>query len=799
MHISFPAKIYTLALGILLLCVLSLTLLNTLVTRRSLQALGRDTVLTAADSLHNTLALQHDLLRGRTTTDVALLEKKINDLGSIMVDSMEEVSWQVHDASGKSMNTLTAPAVLAGSLELSDDWVVDFVGKLTGGATSVYQILDNGLLRLATTVGTANGGRDRGLLLPRTSPQGSAIATKKAEVFFDTTDGGMALTAAMVANTSGGQPAVVLTASQDVLTEGLRRAVQDVRAAGKGWAFLADQTGTILVHTDTGLEGRSLTDLGLAQDSLGQGQGALSFEHAGVRYLAAMRSFEPWNVIVGVAIGTDELLAETSREALTYAGGASLALLLLALPLITLFIRGLCRPLTLLEGYTRRVAGGDFAATVQYPVQDVIGRTIGAVSSMVTQLKERLGYTQGILDGMVVPALVVDSGHLVRFVTPPFLALLERGGAPETYHGRPLSEVLGLKLPEEWLRADQTCGQDMLLHTPTGQERRVLASFSRLRDMDGRDMGAFCLFQDITDLRSQQERIEAQNLRLLDVAGDIARAASCIEEATGRIGLRVGEVRQGAVSQSTRLDETASAVQEMCASALEVAGNAESAARHSESAKHRAEDGSRVVTQALEGIESVRDETESLRQGVDELGENAKSINQILGVIRDIADQTNLLALNAAIEAARAGDAGRGFAVVADEVRKLAEKTMAATHDVGAKMGTIQQGVERTVAGARKAAELVARTTELAAGSGQALVEIVERITQNALQVEGIATASEQQSRATEEISRTMGEVNDIALRNSQSMEDVTQAVSSLEAMVEELKALVAALRSVRD
>jgi methyl-accepting chemotaxis protein len=79
------------------------------------------------------------------------------------------------------------------------------------------------------------------------------------------------------------------------------------------------------------------------------------------------------------------------------------------------------------------------------------------------------------------------------------------------------------------------------------------------------------------------------------------------------------------------------------------------------------------------------------------LSEHAKSIESILGLIRDIAGQTNLLALNATIEAARAGDAGRGFAVVAQEVKSLASQTARATDDIAAKIAAIQAATRVTV------------------------------------------------------------------------------------------------------
>ena len=284
---------------------------------------------------------------------------------------------------------------------------------------------------------------------------------------------------------------------------------------------------------------------------------------------------------------------------------------------------------------------------------------------------------------------------------------------------------------------------------------------------------------------------KAKTEAMLTVADRLEEVASVVSSASTQLSAQIEQSDHGAGESSQRLGEAATAMNEMNATVQEVAKNAGSASSASTETKERASAGSDIVEQAVQGIEQVHQMSLVLKEDMGQLNEHAQDITRIMNVISDIADQTNLLALNAAIEAARAGEAGRGFAVVADEVRKLAEKTMASTNDVGNAIKAIQESTAKSMTGVDQAVERIAEVDELASRSGRALKEIVSTAEITADQVNAIATASEEQSAASEEINQTIVQVNDMSRQTADAMAEASKAVSDLAAQAQGLTELI--------
>jgi len=308
--------------------------------------------------------------------------------------------------------------------------------------------------------------------------------------------------------------------------------------------------------------------------------------------------------------------------------------------------------------------------------------------------------------------------------------------------------------------------------------RRLASDDSRLVGLIDTLMRLSALEGDITvELYNMYREHSAQTARDR-LAAEFRDSIGMTVESASREGdqLRVQAVHTSASARGMlgKASEVAAAAEQSAVAMREAAQTAAGLIRAIEDARMEVEAAAEIATRASGQAGAAVGMSEML-------SDHAKSIESILGLIRDIAGQTNLLALNATIEAARAGDAGRGFAVVAQEVKSLANQTARATDDIAAKIASIQSATRSTVETNASIRETVAEVQESANRIRTAMEVQAQTVT-------AITAAVDETALAADSMSATIGAIREDTETVASEIDRVGQGFAALDSQLGTLK-----------
>ncbi|MDF2613381.1 MAG: methyl-accepting chemotaxis protein [Clostridia bacterium] len=304
-------------------------------------------------------------------------------------------------------------------------------------------------------------------------------------------------------------------------------------------------------------------------------------------------------------------------------------------------------------------------------------------------------------------------------------------------------------------------------------------------------------------LRNMATKLQSISATLASHSQSLSRTTEENVQSINQVVTTISEVAEGNSNQAKTIGEINQTLAEAAKLIDNIAKEAFAGADSAVESLGMIKEGQSAVDVQGKKMEENISVSHEATKSMNELSGMIEQVASTINVITSIADQTNLLALNAAIEAARAGEAGKGFSVVAEEIRKLAEESAKAAKVINEIINQTTDKTEQVVSSINSAGALIDEQKKALVITQDAFNKIKTSYEGIVARFKQTATAMQAVNEKAKGISNQTQDMASVAQESSASMEEVSAAgqeqLASIEIIAQSSKGLFTLAEELRE
>ena len=296
------------------------------------------------------------------------------------------------------------------------------------------------------------------------------------------------------------------------------------------------------------------------------------------------------------------------------------------------------------------------------------------------------------------------------------------------------------------------------------------------------------------ELKSKNEAIEASNRKLSDTGRTLANSSMMVKQTVSMIDGAMEEVMGGVISQDESVDRTMRMIDQLMSNTHMVVFQTKISTRAADETLRAVDSGVSTMQKSLDSMQNMEHVVGDSWNILRGLVTHSERVDDIIGMIDDVASRVNVLALNAMVESAKAGESGSGFRVVAREIRELAKRLTAATSGISDFIAQLQRDVTEIEAVTARGVQTLQDSSKSTDVGRNALDEIHRSMEQERERLTTIAENAGKMQEFSVEVQKAIENMASVARINRDSIVKVGECTVEMGSRIQELSELAHAL-----